>query len=237
MKISISAALIAGLGLFVAAGFLLEAGTERPFDATRLRTGRFDYRVMKAGNEIAKFTVTVEKAADGNFRFTGEAVGFNEKWESIATPLVRPVSAMLQMELRNGKMYAMNLKYNHGRVTGTEQKESSSTNEIDHEVPPLTVDQRIDWAAAMSSGLDVGYKFKFTVFDPPTGVSLVKGEVASDEKITVPAGSFDTVRIIYQIEKSKGTERYEVFATKDPPCMMVREDFPNGTSSELVSIK
>ena len=237
MKMSISAKYIAGLALFIAGGFLLEAGAEHPFEAIRLRTGRFEYRVMKAGKEIAKFTLTVEKAADGNFRFAGEAIGFNQKWESIATPVFHPISATLRMQLRDGKMYSMTLKYADGYVTGSEQKESSPANKIDNHVPPGTVDQRIDWATAMSTGLVLGDKFNFTVFDPSTGVSEVTGEVAGDQRIIVPAGTFDTVRIIYQIEKSKGTERYEVLVTKTLPRMMVRENFPNGTSSELVGNK
>jgi hypothetical protein len=134
-------------------------------------------------------------------------------------------------------MYSMTLKYADGYVTGSEEKESSRANKIDSHVPPGTVDQRIDWAAAMSTGLVVGDKFNFTVFDPATGISQVTGKVAGDERIIVPAGTFDTVRIIYQIEKSKGTERYEVFVAKALPRMMVREDFPNGTSSELVGNK
>jgi hypothetical protein len=237
MKMSIFAKFIAGFWLFVAAGFLPGARPEHSFDATRLRAGRFEYRVMKEGKEIAKFSVTVEKAAEGNFRFSGEATGFDEKWESIATPMFDPVSAMLRMQLRDGKMYSMSLKYGDGYVTGSEQKGSAPANKIDSRVPPGTIDQRIDWAAAMSSRLKVGDKFNFTVFDPATGVSQVTGEVAKDERITVPAGAFDTVRVIYQIEKSKGTERYEVLATKDLPRTMIREDFPNGTSSELVRIK
>jgi hypothetical protein len=237
MKMSIFAKFIAGFGLFIAVGFLLSAKPEQSFDATRLRTGRFEYRVMKAGKEIAKFSVTVEKAAEGNFRFSGEATGFDEKWESIATPMFDPVSAMLRMQLRDGKMYSMSLKYDDGYVTGSEQTESAPANKIDNRVPPGTVDQRIDWAAAMSSRLEVGDKFNFTVFDPTAGLSQVTGEVARDERIIVPAGAFDTVRVIYQIEKPKGTERYEVLATKNLPRTMVREDFPNGTSSELVGIK
>jgi hypothetical protein len=237
MKMSIRAEFIGGLGLFMAASFLLEAGGEPPFEATRLRTGRFEYRMVKASQEIAKFTVTVEKAADGNFRFTGEALGFNEKSESVATP--RSNRSRRRCECNSGteKMYSMTLKYADGYVTGSEQKESSPANKIDNHVPLGTVDQRIDWARAMSTGLVVGDKFNFTVFDPATGISHVTGEVAGDERIIVPGGTFDTVRIIYQIEKSKGTERYEVFATKALPRMMVREDFPNGTSSELVGNK
>ena len=48
---------------------------------------------------------------------------------------------------------------------------------------------------------------------------------------SVPKRSAATVIV------GKGTERYEVFATKGLPRMMVREDFPNGTSSELAAIK
>lgn len=236
MKKAILAKFVAGLFLSLAAGFMLGAKSEQPFDATRLRTGRFDYRMIKAGKEIGKFVVTVGNAA-GNFRFTGEAAGFNQKWESIATPSFQPVSAMLRMQLRDGKMYSMNLKYGDGSVTGSEQKESSPANQIDNPIPLGAVDQRIDWAAAMSSGLEVGDKFSFTVFDPSTGVSQVTGEIARTERIDVPVGVYDTIRIIYRIEKPKGTERYEVLATRGLPRMMVREDFPNGTSSELVSIK
>jgi len=90
MKMSISAKSVAGLGLFIAAAFLLEAGAEHQFEAIRLRTGRFEYRMVKAGKEIAKFNLTVEKAAGENFRFAGEAVGFSQKWESIATPMFHP---------------------------------------------------------------------------------------------------------------------------------------------------
>src|SRR5205807_9384739 len=61
MKMSISAKSVAGLGLFIAAAFLLEAGAEHQFEAIRLRTGRFEYRMVKAGKEIAKFNLTVER--------------------------------------------------------------------------------------------------------------------------------------------------------------------------------
>jgi hypothetical protein len=221
----------------IAAGFLLGASVENLCDAGRLRIGRFDYRMLKAGTETAKFTVTVERLQNGNFLFTGEASGFNQKWESIATPLFEPVSAMLRMQRRDGKMYSMNLKYDHGRVTGSQQKESSIADRIDDHVPPGTVDQRIDWAAAMARRLEIGDNLAFTVYDPATGVSRVTGEVARAERIQVPAGTYDTMRVIYQIAKSKGTERYEVLASKTEPRVMIREDFPDGTTSELIGIK
>jgi hypothetical protein len=221
----------------IAAGFLLGASVENLVDAGRLRTGRFEYRMLKAGTETAKFTVTVERLQNGHFRFTGEALGFNQKWESIATPLFQPVSAMLRMQRRDGKMYSMNLKYDDGRVTGLQEKESSTADRIDDHVPPGTVDQRIDWAAAIARRLEIGDKLAFTVYDPAAGVSRVMGEVARAERIQVPNGTYDTMRVIYQIEKSKGAERYEVLARKTEPRVMIREDFPDGTTSELIGIK
>src|SRR5207244_11402262 len=118
-------------------------------------------------------------------------------WTATARRRFRPVCGRLRMRLKDGKRYSMTVKYADGSVTGSEQKESSSPNKIDNRVPPGTVDQRIDWAAAMSNGLVVGDKFHFTVFDPATGVSQVTGEVAGDESIIVPAGTFDTVRFIF----------------------------------------
>jgi len=39
---------------------------------------------------------------------------------------------------------------------------------------------------------------------------------------------------VYRIEKSKGTETYEVLASKETPRFIVREDFSTGMSTELV---
>jgi hypothetical protein len=208
-----------------------------PFNANRLKQGAFEYRMIKAGREIAKFTVTVAKLPNGNFRFTGEAMGFNQNWESIATPLFHPISAMLRMQRKDGKLYSMNLRYDGDRVTGSQQTESSASNKIDNHIPAGTVDQRIDWAVVMASGLEIGDKLHFTVFDPATGVSEVTGETIRAEQVIVPAGTYDAVRVIYEIAKSKGTERYEVIVTTSLPRIMVREDFPNGTSSELMMAK
>jgi hypothetical protein len=86
----------------------------------------------------------------------------------------------------------------------------------------------------LASRLEVGQKLDFTVYDPATGVSKVAGEVSKAEQIRVPAGTFETIRAVYRIEKSKGTETYEVLASKETPRFMVREYFSTGMSTELV---
>ncbi len=62
-------------------------------------------------------------------------------------------------------------------------------------------------------------------------MSEVTGETVRAEQVIVPAGTYNAVRVIYEIAKSKDTGRYEVLVTTSLPRIMVREDFPNGTSS------
>ena len=216
--------------------------SDAKFDASRLRTGRFEYRIVRDGKQIATFTITVDKQSDGNFRFT--AKGFNQEWESVATSSFQPISAALRIERPKKKeSYSMSLTYGRGRVTGlagtsadnmTNDAKLAEMKPVSAAVPTGTVDQRIDWAAMLASRLEVGQKLDFTVYDPATGVSKVAGEVSKAEQIRVPAGIFETIRAVYRIEKSKGTETYEVLASKEMPRFMVREDFSTGMSTELV---
>jgi hypothetical protein len=81
-----------------------------------------------------------------------------------------------------------------------------------------------------------GQEFKFKVYDPSTGNSLVSVRIGNSEKTVVPAGSFETVRISYRIDKRSGAETYEVFVTKQAPRFLVKEKFPNGSVTELVEL-
>ena len=86
----------------------------------------------------------------------------------------------------------------------------------------------------LASRLEIGQKLDFTVYDPATGISKVASKVTKADQVHVPAGTFDAIRAVYRIEKSKGTETYEVLASKETPRFMVREDFSTGMSTELV---
>jgi Protein of unknown function (DUF3108) len=218
------------------------ASSESTRDATRLRTGRFEHRMIKNGKEIARFVITIQKQGDGNFRFTGEADGFNQRWLSTATRFFEPIDAQLRMNRTNGETYAMDLIYSKRRVTGSvsawtlPKRTPPPSKPVEASIPPSTVDQRIDWAVVLASRLEAGQKFNFTVYDAETGVSPVVCEVSKTEQIQVPAGSFKTIRASYRIEKSKGAETYEVFASDVFPRILVREDFPNGTRIELTKM-
>lgn len=243
------------MGFSIAAALSLAVATSRShpqatssgaeLDARRIRTGRFEYRMMKQDKRVAGFTITIQKQGDGRFRFTGEASGFNQRWVSIATASFEPISASLRLERAENQTYAMSLQYDGGHVIGTATTENptagsgrpeSEQTPIDATVPAGTIDQRIDWAAVLSSRLETGREFRFTVYDPGTGVSQVFARVGVTARTRVPAGTFETTRVVYRIEKSKGTESYEILATRELPRLMVREEFPNGMVTELETV-
>jgi Protein of unknown function (DUF3108) len=236
---------------FAFMGFAIAAlGQEGPspmataplFDATRLRTGEFHYRVVKDGKEVSRSVLIIQKQTDANFRFTAEFDGFNQQWLSIATVAFAPIRAQLRSDGANGGKYSMDVVYEKGRATASvsrwklETSSASRGKKITADVPLGTVDQRIDWAAMLSSPLPDGQKFEFTVYDPETGISHVSASVAGKEEIQVPAGTFETIRANYRIEKSSGPETYTIFASKDVPRVLVREDFQNGESLQLTKI-
>jgi hypothetical protein len=95
------------------------ASTAPLFDATRLRTGEFHYRIVKEGKEISPTLLTIEKQANTNFRFTAKFDGFNQQWLSTVTRAFSPVTAQLRMDRANGDKYTMDLVYDQGRVTAS----------------------------------------------------------------------------------------------------------------------
>jgi hypothetical protein len=245
----LAGAAVAGFAVGSFAQATAGSAADAKFDASRLRTGQFTYRTLRDGREASKFILTIRKLADGSFRFTGEASDLSQRWESVATTLFKPISAALHIERSDHQLYDMRLNYASGRVTGSttitaahqpkdSEKPDSTPLEkaIDASVTNGTIDQRIDWAAILASSLLTGQKFDFKVFDPATGSSPVAAEVTEAKKIQVPAGTYESVLAVYRIEKTKGTETYKIWASRDLPRLMVREDFPNGMVTELVEV-
>ena len=209
-------------------------------DAARLRTGRFVYRILRGGEEVAKITCTVRRQPYGNVEFTGEATGdYSQRWEAMATASLVPISATLRIGRGPGeRSFRLSYDGEHvtGHVTGGGTKESAERT-LDERLPAGTVDQRIDWAAVLSSRLEPGRTFDFSVYDPWSGVSRVVGTVGEAESVRVAAGKFDVYRVTYKIESARGAEPYTLLATREEPRISVREDFPSGTVSELVEIR
>jgi hypothetical protein len=211
------------------------------FDATWLRTGSYSFRTLVEGKDVGRSRIQISKSADsGNYIFSNVVIGsFSQSWEAVASPTFAPVSAKLSFGQGSAARTAFDLSYQGNRVTGfiTSQKEPFKRREVDEAIADDTVDQRIDWAAVMAFKEYVeGREFKFHVYDAGTGNSLVSVRIGKSEKTVVPAGSFETVRISYRIDKRSGAETYEVFVTKQTPRFMVKEKFPNGSMTELMEL-
>lgn len=210
-------------------------------DAGRLQTGSFTFRTLMDGKEVGRSRIQIRRCAgSGNYVFSNLVIGsFSQSWEAVASPTFAPVSAKLSFGEGSAAQTAFELSYQGNRVTGfvIPQKEPSKRREVNEAITDDTVDQRIDWAAVMTLKEYIeGQKFQFRVYDPGTGNSLVSVRIGETQTITVPAGSFETVRVSYRIDKRGDTETYEVFVTKQTPRFMVKEKFPNGSMIELMEL-
>jgi hypothetical protein len=208
-------------------------------DARRLKTGRYLYSTLLNGMDSGTSDISVRKLpGSGNFIYTTHVSGqLSQQWEAGATETFVPISAKLTFGDGDNLSPAFELKYQNARVIGfrlARRADASSKVEVDAEVLSDAVDQRIDWAAAMSQDLVPGREFTFHVFDPGTGQCRVTGRIAGPETVKVPAGAFEAMRIVYRIEKASGSEVYQVLTNREGLRMLLREEFPDGAVTELV---
>jgi hypothetical protein len=233
--------LLSALGCGLIGGVASGQDSRPDLNAGRLRTGSFAYRTLVDGTEAARALIRIRRRDDsGNYVFSNVVTGsISQSWEAIASPTFAPVSAKLSFEEGAAARPAFELYYDGNRVTGfiMPRKGPSKKHEVGETIAGDTVDQRIDWAAAMALKEYVeGQEFRFHVYDPGTGNSLVNVRIGGTGTTVVPTGSFETVQVSYRIDKNDRAETYEVFITKQAPRFQVKEKFPNGSISELVKL-
>jgi hypothetical protein len=227
------------LGCFIAS---VASGADTDLDANRLKQGNFQYRTLINGKDAGEDVLTIKKdSVSGIFEFSNSVSGaFSQQWEATATSAFKPISARLSFGEGSERRPAFEFTYADGRAKGATrakgQQQERGTVPFDLPVPADVVDQRIDWASVMSLDLIAGRHFEYHVFDPGSGVSRISGQISGPEKISVPAGSFDAMRIVYQIEKTNGTETYQVLTNARGPHMLLREGFPNGAVTDLLKV-
>ena len=174
------------------------------FDAARLKTGRFVYRTMLAGAYAGTATISVTRIDARTYRFANEVEGkFPQTWESTATSAFEPLAATLGLGPSDDKSRTMRLVYEGRSVTGTATQlaDAPRTGEVSADLPSDIVDQRVDWAALISAPRAPRGALAFTVFDPWTGLSPLSAWIGEPEQVSVPAGTFAVLRVVYRIEK------------------------------------
>lgn len=213
-----------------------------PFDAGRLREGRFVYQTTLAGKDAGTSTISVTSLDAHTYRLRNEVTGdFRQTWETTASTAMQPLAATLGLGADDNKARTMRLSYDAHAVTGSatriDPEGGSRTDPVSAELPPDIVDQRVDWAALMALPLDGQGPVSFTVYDPWTGISPVVARFGKSDPATVPAGTFPVLHVVYRIEKAgRRVEQYELWVTESVPRFLVREDFPDGATTQLVRI-
>jgi hypothetical protein len=211
------------------------------FDVHRLKTGTFRYSDVERGQNMGESQIGIEQiAGSGDFRFSNVTTGkFSQRWVAVTTPTFAAISANLSFGAGTGTP-AFDLAYTSGRVTGFVVDRKGPTagtkRPVNDSVPSTVVDQRIDWAAVSASDFQSNPDFEFEVYDPAIGISHVFAKSGPLQSVRVPAGEFQVYPITYEIRKRTGNETYKVFVTKQEPRMLVREDFPDGSESDLAAI-
>jgi hypothetical protein len=205
-------------------------------NAEQLKTGRFLYRTLINGKDAGTSEISIFKLGPDRFMFTNHVSGaFAQQWEAVATAMFAPVSAKLVFGEGDKLRPQFELNYHEGNATGWRMEKSTGNKiEVDVKVLPETVDQRIDWATAISQELVAGHEFSFSVFDPVTQISHVTGRVVGPETVNVPAGTFAAIRIAYRMEKPERNETYQVLTNAKGPRILLKEEFPDGAIGELV---
>ena len=207
------------------------------FSASTLRQGRFAYR-LATGKDTSTFTLEIRRRADGTWRFTGDGSG--QHWEAISDSAFRPRSSELSMQ-RHGHPYGFQLRYAGDSVFALVTKYDSASGPIKEristEMHGTTIDQRIDWASLMASDLAIGQSAAYSVYDPATGSSQLTASASDGPTLESPGGPRATVKLDYTICKAGESESYTVFATKESPRMMLRENLRGSIVAKLVRIE
>jgi hypothetical protein len=196
------------------------------FDANKLREGRFTYDLTDDGRPARRFVLTIRRTADGSVKITGEAEGVDQRWESQASRSFAPQRAELSLS-RRGEPYHMELAYHAGRVTVVEttgRAPQARRTERQASVGRATVDQRVDWASVMATTLLPGHAAAYRVFDALTGSSVLTVHAEHAGTLSSPIGDRPAFRLEYQVCKRGAPESYVVYATRETPRFMLREE-------------
>jgi hypothetical protein len=204
------------------------------FDATLLKEGRFIYHTTLKGESLGEMAIEVRRVGE-RFVISMSAPKIEQTWKATVAKSFEPLSASLQMQGRKGP-YSMELKYAGSKITG-EERDAGVTRPVRATVRGVVVDQRVDWAAVMAATAPAGSALSLHVFDPSTGSSPMLGKLGGTQPMRGAWGELDAVRLDYTICKRDHFEEYTVYATRETPRYMLREDMPNGLVSELIRIE
>jgi hypothetical protein len=195
-----------------------------------LEEGRFIYRTTLKGESLGETTLEIRHVGAQTF-ISMSAPDIAQSWKAAVEKSFAPRSASLAMRRKKGA-YEMTLEYAGGKITG-EEREAGVTRPVNATAEGVVIDQRVDWASMMAAHAPAQGSIAMRVFDPSTGLSDMLGHFGDMQ----PMNGTPALRLDYPICKRKHLEAYTVYATRETPRHMLREDMPNGLVSELIRIE
>lgn len=222
------------LALALACPSTAGANANPTFDAAQLKEGRFVYHTTLKGESLGETVIEIRHAAV-NTVITMNAPKVAQSWKATVAKSFAPLSASLEMRGKKGP-YAMAIEYDGAKITG-EEREGGITRPVNALAKGVVIDQRVDWAAIMAANAPAKSSIALQVFDPSTGSSTMLGKIGDTQSMSGAFGNAEAVRLDYTICKRDHLEQYTVYATRETPRYMLREDMPNGLVSELIRIE
>ncbi len=200
---------------------LLAKPSGEPFDASILRPGAFEYRVMLQGNAVG--TMKRELVADTT---GGTAMAFRgtvtigpqtiDQEVVFGLPDFDARSARMSMDMA-GQRASMDARVQGGRLIGTVSL-ASGNQPVDREIPPGALVADMVEIAVWIADLEVGKEIRVPVARLETGgVETQVMRVRAIEDVTVPAGTFEAYRV-----EIAGSEPQTVWARVEAPHVILK---------------
>lgn len=208
-------------------------GDHVSFDAATLRQGKFTYQISLKGEILGIAIIEIRSTSKSEYRITFESMDIEQSWSSSLGRHFNPLVAKLDMP-GGESPYSMSLRYSRNGVSGTESA-NGSIKPIVAAFSQQVVDQRVDWAAMMAAEIPNEKAIEFSVYDPSTGLSRLVGSSAESKPLGGVLGTLPTIRLDFTIHKDGHLESYSVYATKNRPRIMLREEMPGDLVSVLIA--
>lgn len=198
----------------------VRASTDR-FDGSRLQPSTLTYAIVVQGNSVGTATTTL--ARDGAAWVSTQTVQAgpsNTRMETRFTDDLTPVSGK-STTTAGAMTIESDLRMENGRVKGTAKlpAQMGGDKTFDTEVVAGTRLPGMDAAILAVADLAPGKTITVPVFSPQTGAaSPVSFKVAGEEKVTVPAGTFDAYRV-----EMTGPQPTVLHVRKDAPHVVLKQ--------------
>lgn len=210
--------------LALAAGLAAQEAKAAPkLDASLLKLGTGTYDWVMGGNSAGTVTATASKEGDVLvLKQSMESQMFTMQGElRYHLPDLAAVS-LKQTAEAGGNTFVTTLKLENGKVTGTMAlpPEAGGEKTFDVAVPEGTL--LGDASVHLSlMPLAVGQSVTFNIFSGQAGTAQpVTFKVTGEEKVTVPAGTFDA----YKLEIAEGEQASNMWVTKSLPHELLKRD-------------